>query len=312
MRAFHEVRTYASDFMVWSSSYENISFLSHWHKEIEFIYIRSGEAQISVTDHSFIASAGDLVICDSGEIHYSDSFNMKNVLEFIIFDTSIVSNMYESSCFSYPLVKKEELKQYGLFEKVDKLFADVSIELAKKEKYYQNIVKAKLREVWFLLKRHVPGENAKKPSQNRRVAQLNDFQALLSYMEEHYADNITLSFAAEKIGFSESHFSKMFKKMTGINFVVYLNMVRVEQAAAMLKSTSGKITEIALSCGFTNVRTFNRVFKEITGHTPSEFAALTDVEAYNLASYTRKTSQKQYVDKGSKTVIRNRDSQQFQ
>ena len=306
MKAFHEVRTYESDFMVWSSSYEDISFLSHWHKEIEFIYVRSGQAQISVTDQSFTASAGDLVICDSGDIHYSDSFDMENVLEFIIFDTSIVSNMYESSCFLSPIVKKAELEQYGLFEKVDKLFADVSKELDRKEKYYQSIIRAKLREIWFLLKRNLPRGNAKKPSQSRRVEQLNDFQKLLSYMEEHYADNISLSFAAEKIGFSESHFSKMFKKMTGINFITYLNMVRVEQAAALLKSTSGKITDIALSCGFTNVRTFNRVFKEITGHTPSEFAGLEDVEAYNLASYSRKTSQKQYVNEDSKTVIKNR------
>ena len=35
MKAFHEVRSYDSDFMVWHSNYENIGFLAHWHKEIE-------------------------------------------------------------------------------------------------------------------------------------------------------------------------------------------------------------------------------------------------------------------------------------
>ena len=42
MKAFHEVRSYDSDFMVWHSNYENIGFLAHWHKEIELIYVRSG------------------------------------------------------------------------------------------------------------------------------------------------------------------------------------------------------------------------------------------------------------------------------
>ncbi len=45
MKAFHEVRSYDSDFMVWHSNYENIGFLAHWHKEIELIYVRSGSCQ---------------------------------------------------------------------------------------------------------------------------------------------------------------------------------------------------------------------------------------------------------------------------
>lgn len=65
MRAFHEVRTYPEDFKVWCASYEDISFLSHWHNEIELIYVRSGQARICVTDHVFMAEAGDLIICDT-------------------------------------------------------------------------------------------------------------------------------------------------------------------------------------------------------------------------------------------------------
>ena len=39
MKAFHEVRNYTSDFMVWHKQYENISFIAHWHREIELIYV---------------------------------------------------------------------------------------------------------------------------------------------------------------------------------------------------------------------------------------------------------------------------------
>lgn len=44
MKAFHEVRNYRSDFMVWQCAYTNISFLAHWHQEIELVYLRSGSA----------------------------------------------------------------------------------------------------------------------------------------------------------------------------------------------------------------------------------------------------------------------------
>lgn len=305
MKAFHEVRTYPEDFKVWYSAYEDISFLSHWHKEIELIYVRAGQAKICVTDHSFLAREGDLVICDSGDIHYSDSYNMENVLEFVIFDSSVITGMYEPACFISPFVKKETLQKYGILEIVDELFVDLSRELKNRDKYYKEIITAQIRHVWYLLKRNIPRGNANKPSLSRRMEQLNDFQQLLSYMEENFTEDISLADAAKKVGFSESHFCKTFKKMTGINFVTYLNMLRVEKAAERLKNTTDKVTDIALSCGFDNVRTFNRVFKEITGVTPSAFARGTDTDAYDLALYTRKTSVKKFVKEGSKTVIKN-------
>lgn len=305
MKAFHEVRSYDSDFRVWCSTYQDISFLSHWHKEIELIYVCSGSCRISVTDAVSTAYAGDLIICDSGEIHYSDSIDMKNVLEFLIFDSDILSTLYESSRFLQPVVTAKQLEALGLTLKIQALFENVAKELENKEEYYQDVVKAKIREVWYLLKRYLPRGNDKMVSQNKRMNQLYDFQQLLSYMDTHYAENITLEYAAAQMNFSVSHFSKLFKKVTGINYVNYLNMIRVEQAAQQLKNSSLKVTDIALSCGFNNVRTFNRVFKEIAGCTPTEFCQRTDMEAYNLAYYTRKASQKQFVENDSMTVIKN-------
>ena len=83
MKAFHEVRNYNSDLMVWYCGYENISFVAHWQKEIELVFIRSGSASFHVADHSFTAHAGDLVICESGQIQYSDSYNTKIILIFL-------------------------------------------------------------------------------------------------------------------------------------------------------------------------------------------------------------------------------------
>ena len=51
MKAFHEVRNYNSDLMVWCSGYENISFVAHWQKEIELVYVQSGEASFHVMKH---------------------------------------------------------------------------------------------------------------------------------------------------------------------------------------------------------------------------------------------------------------------
>ena len=67
MKAFHEVRNYRSDFMVWQCAYTNISFLAHWHQEIELVYLRSGSARFCINEHNFTARTGDLVLIDTGD-----------------------------------------------------------------------------------------------------------------------------------------------------------------------------------------------------------------------------------------------------
>lgn len=305
MKAFHEVRSYDSDFMVWHGFYENISFLAHWHQEIELIYLRSGSARLSINDYNFTAYAGDLVVVDSGDFHYSDSSELKNSLDFLVFDPGIISSLYHPAHFSHPLITRQMLEEHGLTGRLLSLLSLVSEELSAKEPYYQDIIRADLRAFWYRLKRFFPADSERQQEQSRRTHMLFSMQQLLSYLEDHYSENITLGYAARQMNFSESHFSKIFKKLIGINFSTYLNMVRIEHAAARLKSTSARITDVALSCGFNNVRSFNRTFKEITGYTPSQFVQLPEPESYNLTYYKRKSSEQEFVEHDSITLVKN-------
>jgi AraC-like DNA-binding protein len=306
MKAFHEVRTYDSNFMVWHSNYDNISFLAHWHKEIELIYIRSGSARISITNHIFTANEGDLIVCDSGDIHYSNSFNMDNSLDFIIFDTNIISPFYEYSHFSSPLITKEQLEEYNLTSSLHNLIYTLKNELANRDSYYEEIVESAIKDLWYRIKRKLPKGNLELQSRNNRSKMLYEFQQLLSYLDANYEDNITLEFAAKRMHFSDSHFSKVFKNLTGVNFVNYLNMIRIEHATSQIKDSGDRLTDIAFRCGFNNIRTFNRVFKEMTGVTPTEFSNLSDKDSINLGFYKRKSLEQQFVNNDSKTLIRNK------
>ena len=308
MKAFHEVRSYDSDFMVWHSSYENVGFLAHWHREIELIYIRSGSCTLHITDHAFTAHAGDLAICESGVIHYCDSHGMDNSMDFLIFDPSIVSPLFQNPGFIHPLVPAELLGQYGLAEMLPRLMDTISRELTQKAPYYKEVVSSSLQTFWSLLKRNHPRAGADQLPDGRRERMLDDLQELLEYIDVHYAENISLEYAAGRMNFSASHFSKTFKKLMGINYVTYLNLVRVEQAAYLLRHTEKKFTDIALNCGFNNIRTFNRVFKEITGCTPSEFLLLPDPDTYKRTYYNRRSAEKEFVEHDSLTLVKNASS----
>lgn len=305
MKAFHEVRNYNSDFMVWQSAYENISFLAHWHQELELIYVRSGSARFSINDDEFIAHEGDLVFVDTGDFHFSDSFEYKNILDFVVFDPSVINSRYHHAHFEHPLITADKLQEYGLQDLTGRLFDSVHDELAEERPYYKEIISAMLHEFVYRLRRHHPRASEASAIRSHRAEMLYDMQNLLTYIDEHYGENITLAFAAERMNFSESHFSKVFKKLIGINFITYINAVRIEQAAAMLRKSSARITDISMQCGFGNVRSFNRTFKEYTGYTPSQFLRLPDIEVQHFSYYKRKSDQKEFVQNDSMTVIPN-------
>ena len=83
-------------------------------------------------------------------------------------------------------------------------------------------------------------------------------------------------------------------------------MIRVEKAAELLKNTGSKVIDVSFECGFNNVRSFNRTFKEITGYSPSQFMNLTDPDSYNFTYYKRKSSDREFVENDSLTVIKNK------
>lgn len=116
---------------------------------------------------------------------------------------------------------------------------------------------------------------------------LGDLQNLLSYIDEHYADNITLEYAASRMNFSNSHFSRTFKKLMGIHFVTYLNLVRVEQAAF---AASEYREENHRRGSVLRLQQHSHLQPGLQGHhryTPSEFLLLADPDVYKRTYYNR-------------------------
>ena len=300
MKAFHEIRNYASNFMMWHSTYRNISFLAHWHNELEMIYAREGLSSITVNDDTYQMQPGDLVICNSGDIHYSDSAAPENSIDFLVFDPGLIDPQYRETAGPSNYIPAQKLTDLKLAEPLSRLFFRLPQELKEREPYYQEIAAACLREFWYLLKRALPAQDA---PQNARRKLIDSFHQLLCYLDAHYTDPLSLESAAAQLGYSPSHFSKIFKKMAGINFVTYLSMLRVEQACAFIKKTEMRMVDISMTCGFGNLRTFNRTFKEITGYTPTQFKHLSDADSYTLTYYKRRSMEQTLAEGDSPTVI---------
>lgn len=98
-----------------------------------------------------------------------------------------------------------------------------------------------------------------------------DIQAVISYMEENYAEDIGLESIADHFNTAPKYLSKIIKDKLGVNFIDYLAGLRINAAKVMLSETNKSISDIFTEVGFNNRNTFIRTFKKNTGLTPSEY-----------------------------------------
>lgn len=91
------------------------------------------------------------------------------------------------------------------------------------------------------------------------------------YINENYSSDISLNDVSNHVFLSPSHFSRLFKKEIGENFIDYLIKVRMEKAIILLKDCKYKTYEISEMVGYKKSKYFSRLFKNYTGYTPSEY-----------------------------------------
>ena len=94
---------------------------------------------------------------------------------------------------------------------------------------------------------------------------------LTRYVQEHLAEEISLSVLAEQFHLSSQYISQLFKSEIGVNFLAYLTNVRMEQAKKLLLSSDLPIAEVAERSGYGDYRVFTKVFKKSEGITPSQY-----------------------------------------
>lgn len=95
----------------------------------------------------------------------------------------------------------------------------------------------------------------------------------VTYIEAHYARDISLDECAEYAGTNQYSLSKAFKQFTGRNFVEFLTEIRMEKAKELIRETGLKIHDIAESVGYQHSY-FNRIFKKLEGVTPGRYREL--------------------------------------
>ena len=276
MEAFHENRSYKEGINVSISKCKSIEFLAHWHVDIEMIYVCEGSLRVGINNESRILTKGELAICSSGDIHYYDSKGMESSSIILIFNPELIGHnggWPEENKFICPFINSELNIESGKLSEVSnkilEIFNYIYEEMNNGNDYYNFFVRSKIFELCGILLRYFPSSTLNIKTDNRKIPLIKAMKRTINYIENNYSEDITLKDVAKNANLSMFYFSRVFKDISGINYKTYLNLVRFNKAETLIKESNMAITDIAFECGFTSIRTFNRVYKEIKGDIPS-------------------------------------------
>jgi two-component system response regulator YesN len=93
------------------------------------------------------------------------------------------------------------------------------------------------------------------------------------FIEEHSGEELSLRRVAKAVNIHPNYLSEKFKQVTGMNFVEYVARTRFKEACRLLHDGDLRISDIAFAAGFQSLSQFNRVFKKLSGKSPTQHRA---------------------------------------
>lgn len=239
----------------------------YWKWPVLAVYFVLGEFDL-LPGEGFFANSEVLhgVSCPSGNVcHYHS----------MVFHPEILSG---SSGSAYDILYLRPFMEQGspirIFrpqghrkgQVIASLFASAFQSCSQAENGYEFVVRNLLSEIFLILREFSERESARKSNpQELRIKQM------LSWLDEHYMENITISQLAGAVGICVRECQRTFANVLHTTPIQYLNRRRITIAAEFLVSTDMPISKIGLCCGFDNPSYFAKQFKKITGMTPKVY-----------------------------------------
>ena len=257
---YERVAPLEKNFPVKFRPYHADRVLPHWHEHIELLYFTSGGGEVMLDGVPYMVKAGDLVVVNSSVIHSFLSGKPAEYYCILIYPDFFADISLGEIAFE-PIVEGDrEVRECFLALSTEYTSGGIGSDMMQKSLAYRLIAH---------LSRHHASAGRSESEQETHRLMLSRFTSVMQYVATHYAEPITTRRLAEMCYLSEGHFCRFFKAATGKTLLAYVNEYRIDRAASLLSKTDASITEIALSCGFSDVNYFSRVFRSVRGVSPT-------------------------------------------
>lgn len=249
---------------------------AHWHTAMEIIMPTENIYTIECASQTITLREGDIIFICPGCVHtlfaprtgrriiFQPSANSLRFMKDLEALLSIISPLIVITPEDFP----------AIHSRIHELLIEIKDEyLSASPSFAEVIIYSKFLEIMTLVGRNYT-QNTEDESDNvpgRQEEYIEKFIEICDYIGAHCSDDLTLDEIADMSGFSKFYFSRKFKQFTNVSFYKYVNLKRIAKAADLLTEPKNSITDVALSCGFSSLSSFIRMFKIVKGCTPTEF-----------------------------------------
>ena len=232
----------------------------HYHSLFEIYFLLSGNCTYIIDNRFYCVQAGDLVIIPDGVIHHTKYDNLAHTRILINCDRSYIP----ASLLGNAAAENYLYRNPTVAEEIKKILAGIEQEYKKNDELSDEIISCCTHTLFYLLARNadscLPADNG-----NKMIEQA------VAYIKENFASELSLASLAKSFCVSPEHFSRLFKKETGLGFSKYLNSLRLQHAEQLLRTNERlNITQIAEHCGFEDSNYFSKKFREAYGISPKK------------------------------------------
>lgn len=254
IQQFYELaRDQRMEAQVWHAL--NNQAMVHFHGAVELILVEEGALMAIQEGKSRLVSTGEIIVNSSYMIHgYTTPDYAKTIVATIPLATvPSLQNALSQKKFAAEILGAEEAAECA---RLLQLAAEPAHE---RNPFYMNGLNL---AVLALLIEKI-GLKEKAPS-----AESDLVREILIYLQDHFAEELTVAGTAARFGYSAGRFSHIFNARVGCSFTRYINGLRCRMAEKLLRESGLPLTDVASACGFSSLRTFHRVYREYAGHTP--------------------------------------------
>lgn len=263
---------------------ESKSESMHTHEFAEFVYISGGKGIHRINDVAYPVKRGNFLFINYNQTHTMEIDGEQSYVNILIkpefFNKELMNseNIYE--IFSFLLMEEfsddmKELSPVVLFSgneriEFEEVIAKMQKEFEHKEFGYRLVLKGCLNELFTYMFRCMQGRDI------MSVEHMNAIMPdVISYINEHCMDKITLQEIASNCFYDKAHLSRIFKKHFGISPLAYIQERRLDEAANLLTTTEYTVEKICDKVGYsTNRKQFYKLFEKRFGITPGEYKKL--------------------------------------
>lgn len=256
------------------SQYPNFSAVSHWHDDVEFIYVFSGNMYYNINGIKVKIKEKCGIFVNSRQLHfgYSDDETECEFLCVLLHPFLLCSSKFIEQKYVQPIITNSAYP-YLLLENGS------SVLKALKEMYLQG--DSELRElkiqnlffqIWTEIFKIIPIQK-NVPSKSHQLSQLKE---MIGFIQSNYKNKITLSQICSAGSLSKSSCTAIFMRFLNKTPIEYLIVYRLQKSIELLRTTDMSITEISFETGFSGSSYYAETFRKHMGCTPKEYRTKSD------------------------------------